>query len=110
AQGCGWHRSLAGRQSESLTALGRGKFEDGTIGCRLLELAGGEPVWPHHDLIAGRQITPLEESRRLKRPGVGPDCVMIEAAQDERPVGEDLVEIMPADRAIGPDHRVVATI
>ena len=67
------------------------------VGRRLAQLARGDAVVVEHDLVADGKRTALHDARRFQCLGIGPHCVVVEAADDEGNVGDHAVEDLPGD-------------
>ncbi len=98
-------RLAAGRQAEPHAAFA-GERQHRVERLALAQFAFRQPVGTHDDLVAWAEFLAMQDTGHLKRPGVGPHCVMVGRRHAERTVGQDGIEMVTGD-ALAAENRVI---
>ena len=77
-----------------------GEFKERRKGGGLAEFTCCKTVTTHNNFIARRQAGAVQESGSFKRPGVGPNGMMVEADERQGPVGNNGVQNVTGDGKI----------
>ena len=98
----------AGGEAKPVAIAALQQRPDRIEGFALAQLARGQPVWPHDDLVARPKLAlPLRMPACLQRHRIGPGGVVIGREDEERPVLHDAIEMMAGQRlGLGDDDVV----